>query len=304
MKVLGLIFVIAIVVMGYCVYNPMVVDSADSTNTKTQSSSTDNCKGPFGVDSQKILNKGGGSPDYKIGVVSNIDLEKNPDGTWYVSECKLSNALGVVFFKPPYPQRNDLKDGDIIGFSGSINELRGSYYYTDGKILDYISSQSVNCKIDAIKGLSTPAKDGERFGSVTGVIIAVEIAPNRDPEPDNPDDFQITEVVMKCADGNLYIVNFLDESDFVTHALGTFKDELEEGYFVLLGANLPSHEAFGEGDVVTLEQVSSVVDLADLADATDLINSLKADDKEFIPPNYLSFHACYKKDVKGSNGRQ
>ena len=87
MKVLGLLFVVAIVVIGYCVYNPTVVDSADFTNTRTGKSSSDGCKGPFGFDSQKALNISE-SREYMIGVVSYIDLEKNPDGTWYVNKCK------------------------------------------------------------------------------------------------------------------------------------------------------------------------------------------------------------------------
>ena len=117
--------------------------------------------------------------------------------------AKLS-SLGYVdlYFRAPYPQQNDLKDGDIIGFSGLINKLPGRLlYFTHGKVLDHISSQSVNCKIGAIKRLSTPPKDEERLGSVTGVIMAVQIKENDNPEPDNPDDFQITKVVMKCADG-------------------------------------------------------------------------------------------------------
>ena len=63
MKIL-LFFVIAIVA-GYCVYNPAVVDSADFTNAQKEKSSLSDCKGPFGVDSQKISNDGR-DPEYQI----------------------------------------------------------------------------------------------------------------------------------------------------------------------------------------------------------------------------------------------
>ena len=56
MKVLGLFLVIVIVIIGYCVYNPVVVDSADFTNAQKGKSSSSACKGPFGFDSQKALN--------------------------------------------------------------------------------------------------------------------------------------------------------------------------------------------------------------------------------------------------------
>ena len=301
MKVLGLLIVIAIVIIGYCVYNPMVVDSADFTNTQKGKSSSSNCKGPFGFDSQSE------KANYNIGVVSDIDLEKSDAGTWYVDNCKLSNMLDIKLnFKSPYPQQNALKVGDIIGFSGSVNKSQGSFYFTGGKILDNISSQAANCKIDAINRLSTPTRSGERLGRVTGVIMAVQIRSNDDPEPDDPDDFQITQVAMKCADANLYIVYFQDESNFAEYPSFVDKDKNVVRNLVLLGANLPSHEAFGEGDVVTLEQVSSVsdgladlVDLVGLADLDNLADFFDLDDVgkerlERISKRPLSFDACYK----------
>ena len=286
MKVLGLLFVIAIVVMGYCVYNPMVVDSADFTNTRTGKSASDGCKGPFGFDSQKALDISR-TTEYMISVVSNIDLEKNPDGTWYVLKCELSNLLNVpLVFRPPYPQQNDLKDGDIIGVSGVINAGAITTGFSNGKILDHISSQAADCKIDGIKGLSTPAKYGERLGSVTGVVMAVEIDRNDNPEPDNPDDYQIENIVMKCADGNLYIVDLDDQfkyyKDFESiDKLLEDNDKNKGRYRILMGTNFPSHEAFGEGDVVTLEQINFA-------------------SKSLLGRNYLSFSACYKKPLPES----
>ena len=85
MKVLGLLFAIVTIVIGYCVYNPVVVDSVDSTDT----SSTDNCKGPFGVDSQKIVDHSG--MGYEIGVVSKRYLEQD--------KLKCQRLLGPKFRK-------------------------------------------------------------------------------------------------------------------------------------------------------------------------------------------------------------
>ena len=282
MKILGLLIVIAISVVGYCVYNPMVVDSADFTNVQKGKSSSSDCKGPFGVDSQKILNEKLG--EYVIGVVSEIDLEKNSDGTWYVDNCELSNMLPNnrgLYFTSPYPQQNDLKEGDFIGFiaeSKLITSGGQSFYYRSGKILDHISSQSVRCRIDDISELSTPARGQEDLGDVTGVVMAVEIKKNKDPEPDNPDDFQINTVVMKFADGNLYIVRLYFEYEIFK---GNVPREYSE-YGVLKGVNLPSHNAFAEGDVVTLKQFSHVTD----ASIFEILE---------ISP-YLGFGAFYKEE--------
>lgn len=209
-------------------------------------------KRPFGVDSQKILNKVGGDIEYKIAVVSDIDLDKSDEGTWYIKGCTLSSYLDMLlFFDPPYPQQNALKDGDFIAFSAKRESLfiRGEeiYYFNNAKILDYISSQSVKVKIDNIniRNLSTPSKEippfarAEDFVNVTGVIMAVEIIENVDPEPDNPSDYLINRAVMKCADRKLYLVNF----DLANPMLEFYR---------------PSQGAFGEGDVVTVTQMSSV----------------------------------------------
>ena len=263
MKVLGLLIVFAIVVMGYCVYNSIF----DPIDVVADVSSIENsgCKGPFGIDSQKILNDDP-DPKYKVGVVSNIEFKQNADSTWYIWHCKLSNLSGkTVFFTPPYPQQNDLMDGDFIGFSGNsilfvFTGGEKSYHYADVIILDYISSQSVKCNIDDIRGLSTPSDDipvrmsmppnstlatEKDFVSVTGVIMAIQIVKNRDPEPDNPYDYLIELAAMKCADGRLYLADFEFHKSFFRHkAVGN--------------VNLPSNDAFGEGDVVTVTQTLSV----------------------------------------------
>ena len=230
MKILGLLIVVAIVVVGYCVYNPMVVYSLPylPVDFPTRKLSSNGCKGPFGIDSQKILNEKPG--EYVIGIVSEIDLEKNNDGTWYVDSCKLlNNFLTDLHFKPPYPQQDNLKEGDSFGFTARVSLDMPFYYH--GKILENISTQSDKCDIDSISGLSIPARrpsidkdfsnienilkarqEGEGLSDVTGVVMAVEIKKNLNPEPENPDDFQIDRAVMKCADGNLYMVGFIGKS--------------------------------------------------------------------------------------------
>ena len=251
MKILGLLSIAVAVIISYCVYNPNV-NAADLNSTETKTSSSTDCKGPFGFDSQKVLSMGHNK--YIIGIVSSIDLSKNSDGTWYVSTCRLLDNHTAVSFARPYPQQNDLKEGDFIGFSAVVGfNSFGVGRYNSAKILDYISRQSVDCKIDNMSQLSRPytADDRPRFDTeeydVTGVIMAINISWNSDPEPDNPDDYQISSAVMKCSDGNLYIVYFSDRNTEV---------------------NLPRHDAFGEGDVVTVTQTSFIGGSAPLMDNT------------------------------------
>ena len=213
---------------------------------------TSHFEGPFGVDSQTILNSGL-NVSYVIGIVTEVDLEKNDDGTWYVERCELSDVnlanryastrYGMsLFFSSPNPQQNDLKKGDFIGFSASIEASTGSLYFDNGKMLDNISSQSVNCQIDNIAELSVPAEKKERLGTVTGVIMAVQIEKNADPEPDNPSDYFIYRAVMKCGDGNLYLVYFR------RHNTESVSEK---------PVNQPDSDAFGEGDVVTVTQINT-----------------------------------------------
>ena len=236
---------------------------------------TDGCKGPFGVDSQKILQevvKEGFDyrlwSSYKIGIVAKIDLSKSPDGTWRVKSFRIIDGKT---FSPLY--RGDYNVGDFIGYRTSITGI---------ELLEHISSQSVDCKIDDISGLSNPSKtipiypppEKEDFVSVTGVIMAVSIKKNPDPEPDNPDDFQIHEAVMKCADGNLYRVEFKSTVSRTPRI------------------NLPAHDAFGEGDVATVTQINS---------PSDELKSTLA--PRFYDSDYRTFRAYYEKDKNSSNGQ-
>lgn len=254
MRILGLLSIIVIVIIGYYVYNPVVVDSADGTNPEKEKSSSDDCKGPFGVDSQKILNEEG-SLEYLIGVVHEIEFGKD-GGPSYIDSCRVSGRRDIkLFFTSPYPQQKDLKEGDFFGFAAKIKSmdvnLKEVHFFLDGKVLENISSQSVNCKVDDVKELSTPSEDIPKllatendFVDVTGLIMAVEIHRNRDPKPDNPYDHLITRAVIKCADGNLYIADF---AAFMVYPLRSDID-----------VNLPSHDAFKEGDVITVTQTSPI----------------------------------------------
>ena len=261
---------------------PVVVSTMDSqtavvtktTNTQTKIPSASGREGQFGVDSQKVLNKGV-DPEYMIAIVTDIDLEKlekNNNGTWYVDSCKATTPSRHIklFFTSPYPQRYDLKKGDFIGFTAKYVafEKKGSEefaVYRSTKILDHISSQSVKRKIYGIRGLSTPsnrlpyASAKNDFVRVTGVVMAVQTIENENPEPDNPSDYLITDVVMKCADGNLYLASF-HFHNFWAKLLGENRSKL---YSINVHpghehVNFPSQDAFGEGDVITVIQTYSV----------------------------------------------
>ena len=84
-------------------------------------------KGLFGVDSQRMLNHSdnfGPSRSkfrYQIGIVSDIDLEKDDDGSWYIKSCSLpGSSMTRIFFASPYPLQNDLMKGDFFGFTGEL----------------------------------------------------------------------------------------------------------------------------------------------------------------------------------------
>ena len=239
---------------------PIVKDTKEDTDTeqnvrvtpaapRPMGVNTSYFEGPFGIDSQKLLNNGILPSAYMIAIVSEPDFEKNNAGAWYVNNFQLSNNLDLtVIFEAPYPQQNDLKEGDFIGvtatpqsFSQDREQLllmrvkfeiyhkvsEDTVYFIKAKTLENISSQSANCNIDNISELSVPGETR----NVTGVIMAVEIGRNRNPEPDNPSDYIINKAVMKCADGNLYLADF-------------------RGFYKLYP--LPRSDAFGEGDVVTV----------------------------------------------------
>lgn len=248
MKIPGLLLVMVIAVIGYCTFNFIILCSADviaDDGETVEISSRRSYRGPFGIDSWKFLSRIGNSRIYKIGVVTKIDLEKNDDGTWYIHNCGLKIAdrlVDFIYFTEPYPQQNDLKVGDFFAFAGILDQNRdGRFYYRKGMMLENISSQSAKLNIDSIRDLSVPVESGESLGTVTGVIMAVEKRRNPDPEPDNPDDYQIDRAVMKCADGNLYIVEFVRRISELPN---------------IRPLNLPSHDAFGEGDIVSVIQAN------------------------------------------------
>ena len=136
---------------------PVVEDTEEDTDTEQNENvtppprppsrpmgvNTSYFEGPFGVDSQKLLNHMALPSTYVMCIVSKLDLEKNDDGTWYVNNFRLSNMLDMmVFFASPYPQQNDLKEGDFIGVKASPQPYKGKAYYSDAKIIENISSQS------------------------------------------------------------------------------------------------------------------------------------------------------------------
>ena len=221
-----------LITMGGCVSSQSQLMEERVRRTVTPSG----YKGPFGYDSQKSLSSGG--LEYYLGIIVEVDHEKNSDGTWYVESCELyvgpahANYVYFINFEPPYPQQNDLKVGDFIGFTCQTDVLRTMgivmINYNSGKILDHISSQSL--QIGSVPGLSTPVQALEN-PHVTGVVMALQVIKNENPEPDNPADFLIDKLVIKCADGNLYLVG------------------LSDSY-----SKYPSAYAFGEGDIVTVTQ--------------------------------------------------
>ncbi len=193
-------------------------------------------KGPFSFDSQKALNYYR-KTEYNLCLVEEVDHKRSRDGTWYIERCKIfigpnPGTFYYINFSSPYPQQYDVNKGDFIGFSGKPEVTRSGEFamveYHSGKLLENISSQSVKYKVDGIGRLSTPT---ERTSHVTGMVMAVEIGENQNPEPDNPDNFQINNLVMKCADGNLYFVS-----------LST------------LYGKYPNQKAFGEGDIITVSR--------------------------------------------------
>ena len=262
MKILGLFFTIAIVVIGYSAYDSMVVNPTDVIAEVTGTSSSGGCKGPFGVDSQKILNKGTlaeyrhglvNELKYHIGYVTKIDLEKNHDGSWYIDNCELSKKT-KLYFTRPYPQQNDFKVGDYIGVEAMEGKRGEVNFLSAGRLLENISKQSANCNVEDISQLSVPSRTmspdatEKDFVSVTGIVMAVKTIRNSDPEPEDPSDHHIRAAVMKCGVGELYRLVFLEE-----WWIGKSMEEI----------NLipPAPEAFGEGDVVTVQQMTSAASM-------------------------------------------
>ena len=229
--------------------------STDIITTQPESRTLASCAAPFGVDSQQILNDGILENNYKIGVVSDIDLERNDDGTWYVAKCRILSR--TLRFQSPYPQQNDINDGDIIGFQAITScstTWRGTTCsYRSGKLIENISLQSADCQTDDVNQLSNPSTSipvfavKDDFVDVTGLIMAVETIKNFDPEPDDSADYHIVKAVMKCADGNLYRVDFV--SSYRAEKFGIERTEV----------NRPSQTSFGEGDIITVKQTHNLI---------------------------------------------
>ena len=204
------------------------------------------CDAPFGVDSQKILNDKWTNHEYVIYKARNIDFRKNADGTWYIA------SVSNVYFQEPYPQQGDFKEGDFIAFQGTRKCLPqwqgGGCSYRSAKFLENISKQSDNCETQNLDSLSNPVEsmpilaDKEDFADVTGIVMAVRIGRNPDPEPDNPHDFIIQQVIMKCKDNNLY----------------SFSVRSSYGRITKTVVGSPNHTEFGEGDIITVKQTSSL----------------------------------------------
>ena len=271
MKILGLLSILIMITIEYCAYNSLSTGptnaAADVNQAGIKTLPSVDCKGPFGVDSQKILNKGTDNQygsglvldyEYRIGIVTKIDLEKNNDGTWYIDNCELSHLIPLHFTKP-YPQQNDFKVGDIIGFKATQNNVGGlqslhSFYFYSGEMLENISLQSSDCKIDNMIQLSNPSKaiptsaSEKHFVNVTGVIMAIQTIKNGDPEPDDPSDYHIHSAVMKCADNNLYKIFFPRYYMVGERGFPIRKTPLQRA----------GQEAFREGDVITVKQISSL----------------------------------------------
>ena len=284
MKISGLLPVIVIAVIWYCACNSIILNPVDviADVGDTVISSRRGYKGPFGIDSQKILNSGA-SAEYEIGIVAAIDLEKNDDGTWYVYNCQLVHSVyNTLYFASPHPQRYDLNIGDFVAFTAELASIvydgKKRYFYNDGKILDHISSQSAKFSIDGISGLSTPSDEvpplarEEDWHIVTGVIMAIETTENMNPEPDNPTDYLISKAVMKTADGDLYIADFSLGGIILGAGTGRFQ------------VNHPSDKAFGEGDIVSVMQISNVENLSFSAYYKKFIVKKKRRTETIIPP--------------------
>ena len=207
---------------------------------------TADCDAPFGIDSQQLLNDKWTDHEYVIYKANRINFSKNPDGTWHIA------SVSNVYFKEPYPQQGDFKEGDFIAFQGTRKCAPawqgGHCWYNSAKLLENISEQSDNCQTQNLDNLSNPVEsmpilaDKEDFADVTGIVMAVRIARNPDPEPDNPHDFIIEQVIMKCKDGNLYSVTIRSSYGLVDKTV----------------VGSPNHTDFGEGDIITVKQTSSL----------------------------------------------
>ena len=302
MKIRGLLFIIAMIAVGGCAENPIIPDSVDvaafvdcATDvekvdgnyivradaacidgllgvpvdaSQVPPQSIQGCEGPFGLDSgdETTYIKNNIHNSLDVGVVTDVNLERNADGSWYVHECKVWIGYGneydtahTVRFRSPQPVQFEINKGDYISFlsGGGIwrwqNIRVGLIGFKNCELYENISTQSIACDVSAPNGVLEPSNSmevlpsEEDFVKVTCLVLSVNLIRNFDPEPDNPDDYLIQKAVVKCADGNLYIARF-------TERFSLWKGNSLE----LINKYRPGQGTFNEGDVVTLTQISNL----------------------------------------------
>ena len=238
----------------------------EADNTQPEAVSIDGCEGPFGLDSGDETTYVRNNIRYNLylGIVTSVNLERNEDGSWYVHECEVWIGYGneynrshTVIFSSPQPARFEINEGDYIGFlSGTPiwrwSALReGLIGWRHCSLYENISTQSISCEVNTPNNLLKPGEvsfsTDYEFLKITGIIANIRLIRNRDPEPDNSHDFLIDKAVIKCADGNLYIVDFR-----TSHYAGLNRETVE--------THLPGQDAFSEGDVITVTQTGSLTD--------------------------------------------
>ena len=226
------------------------------------------CEGPFGVDSgdETTFIKNNIHSSLDVGVVTDINLERNEDGSWYVHECKVWLGFGneydtahTVIFRSPQPAQFEINKGDYISFlsGGGIwrwSAIReGLIGFKNCELYENVSTQSIACDVSAPNGVLEPSSSmaalpsEEDFVKVTCLVLSVNLVRNFDPESDNPSDYLIEKAIVKCADGNLYIANFV-------RLFSLWKGNA----FEIVEKYRPGQGTFNEGDVVTLTQIRDI----------------------------------------------
>ena len=242
--------------------------SAPVDASQVQPQTIEGCEGPFGLDSgdETTYIKNNIHNSLDVGVVTDINLERNEDGSWYVHECKVWLGFGneydtahTVRFRSPQPAQFEINKGDYISFlsGGGIwrwSAIReGLIGYKNCELYENVSIQSIACDVNAPNGVLKPSASmevlpsEEDFVKVNCLVLSVNLIRNFDPEPDNPDDYLIYKAIVKCADGNLYIARF-------TELFSLWK----ENRLQTIKKYRPGQGAFNEGDVITLTQIRDI----------------------------------------------
>lgn len=243
--------------------SPIVLDG-----TQPQDLSIEGCEGPFGIDSADETTYIRNNVHYNsyMGIVTDVNLERNADGSWYVHECKVWIGFGneydtahTVRFRSPQPAQFEINKGDYISFlsGGGIwrwSAIReGLIGFRNCELYENISTQSISCEVPAPNGILKPSDTmkilpGEAdFVKITCLVLSVNLIRNRDLEPDNPHDYLISKAVVRCADGNLYIARFVTRLSI-----------WNENKFETITKYQPGQGTFSEGDVITLTQVRNL----------------------------------------------